>query len=445
MVRSAQGSLTLTSSDPAQSDRLRQDLLTIVRNGIDAASPSRALTHALRDPQFHATLARPLHIVVAGKAAASMAATVAAQTNLSVRTLVAVGTHRPSALPSVVEWHEAAHPLPDERSVRAGRRVQAIAANVSRDETLLLLLSGGASALLAVPANGVTLEDKQRTIDLMMRSSADIHALNTVRKHLSDIKGGQLATATPGATLTLAVSDVMDDDVSVIGSGPGVADGSTWSDAAVALERFGGDRHPSAVRHRIAAGCASCIPDTPKSDDPRLTQASGQVIASRQNAIEGARVAASMLGYTSVVLPHAVVGEARDAARHWHGHVTAIAATVTSPLCVISAGETTVHVKGTGRGGRNQEFALALAQVMQHSPGIELAASVGTDGVDGPTDAAGAFVDPRTIARARALNVDASASLDANDSFAFFEALNDLIRVGRTDTNVGDLQVYLRG
>lgn len=374
-----------------------------------------------------------------------MAAALVDDQTLAIQTLMAVGTHAPARLPARVEWHEAAHPLPDERSVRAGQRAQAIASRVSPDETLLLLLSGGASALLAVPADGIGLDDKRRSIDVMMRSGADIQALNTVRKHLSGIKGGQLAAATRGLTLTLAVSDVMDDDVSVIGSGPGVPDPTTWLDVAAALDRHGGRSHPAAVRQRVDAGRASSVPDTPKRGDPRMSRSSGHVIASRKDAVAGAERAASALGYTTVVLPEPITGEAREAALGWYETVGNIAATTDGPLCVISAGETTVHVKGGGRGGRNQEFALAIAHAM-HSPEADaVAASIGTDGIDGPTDAAGAIVDRTTIARAATLSLDAAAHLAANDSFAFFEPLGDLIRTGRTDTNVGDLQVYLRG
>ena len=417
----------------------------IVRRGIDGASPAHALGVALTDSRFRTALERPLHIVAAGKAAGTMAAVLVEDQTLAIQTLMAVGTHAPARLPARVEWHEAEHPLPDERSVRAGRRAQAIASRVPPDETLLLLLSGGASALLAVPAAGIGLDDKRRCIDLMMRSGADIQALNTVRKHLSAIKGGQLAAATRGLTLTLAVSDVMDDDVSVIGSGPGVLDPSTWSDASAALDRYGGTSHPAAVHQRVDAGRASSIPDTPKRGDPRMARSSGSVIASRKDAVTGAERAASTLGYATVVLPEPVTGEARDAARGWYEVVGNIAAGTDGPLCVISAGETTVHVKGDGRGGRNQEFALAIARAMHGSEAVAAAASLGTDGIDGPTDAAGAIVDHTTITRAATLGLDAAAYLAANDSFTFFEPLGDLIRIGRTDTNVGDLQVYLRG
>ncbi|MGH9176037.1 MAG: DUF4147 domain-containing protein, partial [Vicinamibacterales bacterium] len=269
---------------------------------MDAASAGRALARALVDPDLHATLSTPIHVVAAGKAASSMVVALAEQRRLSLRTMFGVATHVSDQLPASIECHLAGHPLPDDRSVDAGRRVQRIAESVRPGETLLLLLTGGASSLLAVPADGIRLDDKRRTIELMLHAGADIGALNTVRKHLSAIKGGQLAMRCAGATLTLAVSDVVDDDVAVIGSGPGVADETTWVDAAAALERFGGSGHPPAVRERIAAGLAGLVPDTPKAQHPQLVRARGRVIAGRQDVLAGARRAAEALGYRVVVM-----------------------------------------------------------------------------------------------------------------------------------------------
>ena len=328
---------------------------------------------------------------------------------------------------------------------RRAATVLEMAARVRPDQTLLLLLSGGASSLLAVPAAGITLDDKRRTIEAMMHGGADIGSLNTIRKHLSAIKGGQLAAGCAGTALTLAVSDVVGDDVSVIGSGPGVADATTWRDAFSALEQFGGGVLLPAVRERLAAGLGGHIADTPKPADPRLRRAHGQVIASRQDALAGATRAAEARGYAVVVLAEPVVGEARDAALQWHQVVQQHLAALSGPTCVLSAGETTVRVTGAGKGGRNQEFTLALAGALGKSNHDAMAASIGTDGIDGPTDAAGAVVDRTTPARATARGIaDPAVYLGANDAHAFFDALGDLIRIGRTDTNVGDLQIYLR-
>ena len=370
-----------------------------------------------------------------------MAAAFGASDRPPARALFAVGTHRPAHLPDAVEFHAGGHPFPDERSIAAAVRASEIAATVAPGQTLLLLLSGGASSLLARPAPGLTLEDKCRTIERMMHEGADIDPLNVVRKHVSAIKGGQLAMACRGATLTLAVSDVVSGDLSVIGSGPGVADPTTWADAAAALERFGGTSHAAAVRDRLADGVGGRLADTPKPGDPRLNRASGVVIASRHDALAGARQAAERLGYRVIVLAEPVLGQARHAATAWYSLVRRRASAFREPVCVLSAGETTVRVTGSGRGGRNLEFALALAEPIQRADADVMAASVGTDGIDGSSDAAGAMVDRTTLARARESGAaDPARFLAENDSAAFFEPLGDLIRTGRTDTNVGDLQ-----
>ena len=374
-----------------------------------------------------------------------MAAAFADSNRAPARTLFAVGTHRPAHLPDAVEYYAGGHPFPDERSLAAGVRALEIASAVAPGQTLLLLLSGGASSLLASPASGLTLDDKCRTIERMMHDGADIDPLNVVRKHLSAIKGGQLATACRGATITLAVSDVVSGDLSVIGSGPGVADPTTWADAAAALGRFGGTRHAATVRGRMADGLAGRLADTPKPGDPRLQRASGVVIASRHDALAGAEQAAERLGYRVIVVAEPILGQARHAAAEWYSMVRRRTSAGREPVCVLSAGETTVRVTGSGRGGRNLEFALALAEPIERAGADGMAASVGTDGIDGSSDAAGAMVDRTTLARARESGAaDPARFLAENDSAAFFEPLGDLIRTGRTDTNVGDLQIYLQ-
>jgi hydroxypyruvate reductase len=298
----------------------------------------------------------------------------------------------------------------------------------------------------ASPLTGIALADKQDCIRTMMLAGADIGALNTVRKHLSAVKGGRLAAACRGTTLTLAVSDVVGDDLSVIGSGPGVADESTWHDAASALERFGGARHARAVRDLVARGVRGEIGETPKPGDARLARAQGHVIASARHALDAAGAAAASLGYDVVTLGEAVTGEARDAATRWFGQVEEVLRQADgAPVCVLSVGETTVHVTGSGRGGRNQEFVLALVDIVAESPRDRemVIASIGTDGIDGPTDAAGALVDRSTRERAAALSFTPDRFLQENNAYDFFAVLGDLIHLGRTDTNVGDVQILL--
>jgi glycerate 2-kinase len=239
------------------------------------------------------------------------------------------------------------------------------------------------------------------------------------------------------------VSDVVGDDLSVIGSGPTVGDPSTWEDVAAALRQYGGARHSLRVRQLVERGTRGQVPETPKPGSRALAQAEAHVIASRAHALQGARDTAQQLGYQVVTLPRPVVGEARDAALAWWTHVSSQLGRGQGPACVVSAGETTVRVTGGGRGGRNQEFALALVEAVARENRDLVVASVGTDGIDGPTDAAGALVDRTTHARAAAVGLTAAECLDDNNSYDFFALLGDLIHLGRTDTNVGDLQVLL--
>jgi hydroxypyruvate reductase len=296
---------------------------------------------------------------------------------------------------------------------------------------------------MAAPVAGITLADKVATTRLMMESGADIHALNTVRRHLSNVKGGRLAAACVGTTVTLAISDVVGDDLNAIGSGPGVPDATTWADAAAMLTRFGGDAHLSEVRHVIDRGLAGQIPDTPKPGDAALKRSQAMVIGSRTDAMAGAKQAAFERGYHPIVIAEAVTGEAREIAPRWLGRARELARDVEKPACVISSGETTVRVTGRGRGGRNLEFALTLAEAIASSTPMAMA-SIGTDGIDGTSGVAGGMVDSMSMARASALGLDTPGNyLAANDSLSFFARLADVVRLGRTDTNVGDLQVML--
>jgi len=389
-------------------------------------------------------------LVAAGKAAEGMAAGAAATLGERLKGGVVVGVDLDHALPgNGLERLRGGHPVPNDDSQRAGVRALAVAGATADDEQLLVLLSGGASALLAVPASGLTLADKQQATTMLLREGAEIHRLNTVRKHLSAIKGGRLAAAAAGASRTLLISDVVGDDPSVIASGPTVADPSTFQDALNVLDQLGGrTAYPSSVVTRLARGATGGVPETPKPGDPRLNRAEATVIGGRGHAMEGAADEARRRGYHTIVLDLPVVGEARAAAVTHIRHLSAVAGS-RRPVCVISSGETTVRVTGGGRGGRNQEFALAAATVREcfgaaAGSGWTLLASVGTDGVDGPTDAAGALVDQTTLERAIHLGLPAPGEfLHNNDAYAFFAPLGDLIKTGPTGTNVGDLQVFL--
>ncbi len=336
-------------------------------------------------------------------------------------------------------------PAPTQASEAAGRRALALAQSTAADERLLVLLSGGASALMAVPVAPITLDDKQKTTERLLREGADIHALNTVRKHISAVKGGQLAAAAPAACLTLAISDVVGDDISVIGSGPSVGDDSTSRDAYEVLQRFGGlHAYPERVVAHLAAGLAGDRVDTPTAERLRLHRPGSEaiVIGSRVTPMAGAAAEARRRGFHAITIEAPVVGEAREAARSYARDVLLNLPRARGRLCIISSGETTVRVTGGGKGGRNQEMALALAE-FRGAAGTWAMASVGTDGVDGPTDAAGAVVDATTAARAAGAGLAPMEFLNDNNAYAFFSALGDLIHTGPTGTNVGDVQIFL--
>jgi len=386
-------------------------------------------------------------VLAVGKAAAPMLGAFLAASGIPPRRVMGVGPGHSGALPGHVDWHQGGHPIPTEASIVAARRALELASAAGGQDLLVLLLSGGASSLMALPAGPLSLDVKQKTVRTLLEGGADIHELNTVRKHISAIKGGRLAAACPGSVLTLAVSDVVGDDVSVIGSGLAVGDPSTWAMALDVFDRFGGRRaYPQEAVTWLQRGLAGEVTETPTSDDPRLSRSMARVIGGRGVALDGAQLAAVSLGYHVLVLDQPVVGEARVAAA---AHAALVATAIRSsprPLCVLSAGETTVHVTGGGKGGRNQEFALAMAGEIAALGGHVVVASVGTDGVDGPTDASGAFVDSTTIARASAAGLEPPrVYLEDNNAYVFFEALNDLIRTAPTSTNVGDLQAVLIG
>jgi hydroxypyruvate reductase len=326
----------------------------------------------------------------------------------------------------------------------AGRAALEFVRAVGPEDRLIVLVSGGASALMTAPVAGISLADKQRVTRQLLTAGADIRALNTVRKHLSAVKGGRLAAACPGHVIAWLLSDVVGDDPSIIGSGPTVGDGSNFADALEILDRHGGRASfPSPVIAYLERGAAGREDETAKPGSAALQRASTTVIGSARRSLEGAADAARQLGYSVVTRAVPVVGEARIAARD---HLAWVRATVDSShgrLCLLSCGETTVTVTGPGRGGRNQEFVLALAIALSGVDAELTFTSVGTDGIDGPTDAAGAIGDDTTVTRAGQAGLSARRALDENDSWAFFAALEDLILTGPTGTNVGDVQIVL--
>jgi glycerate 2-kinase len=431
---------------------LRDDALAIVKAGIAAADPADAVRRALTDDGGRIRLeggqvvdlssAWNVTVIGAGKAAAAMARGALEVLGSRVRGGVLAVPHGTAAPPPLETW-QAAHPAPDAHGLAAAAAALRAAREADGDALVLCLLSGGASALWAAPPPGVGLTELRAVTRALMEAGAPIRDLNAVRKHLSTIAGGRLACATaPAALVTLAVSDVVGGAPDVIASGPTVPDPTTFADALEALRRWR-VQPPASVQAHLHAGLAGDVPETPKPGDPRLARTAVRIVASGRDALAGAAAEAERRGYRAVIVADDVEGEARDVARHAAGLVRAtLAEGAEHPVALLMGGETTVTVRGSGRGGRNQELALALAVELEGVDGV-LAAAAGTDGVDGPTEAAGGIADGGTVARGQAQGLDAGRALADNDSHTFLAAAGDLIVTGPTGTNVNDLLVIL--
>ena len=345
----------------------------------------------------------------------------------------------------------AGHPLPDARGAAAAVEVTRYVSGAGERDGLLVLVSGGGSAILPAPAEGISLGEKIVTTELLLRSGAAIQEVNTVRKHLSRLKGGGLARcASPARVEVLIVSDVIGDDLSSIASGPTAPDPTTFADAVAVLRRFDIiERVPPAVRRRLERGAAGDLADTPKEGDPVFARITHHILASNRQSLDAARENLSALGYDARIVGDALTGEARDAARELVAEAGRVPrGRSAGPIALLWGGETTVTVRGKGRGGRNQELALAFAVEAKRSPALAepwVFLSAGTDGIDGPTDAAGAVVDGGTIDKTRAAGLDPLVALERNDAYPFLESTGALLRTGGTGTNVADLQVYLAG
>jgi glycerate 2-kinase len=413
----------------------RAFLRSLFDAAVAAAMPELVVRRHLPPPPRGRTI-----VLGAGKAAAAMARAVEENWPAPLEGLVVTRTGHgvPCARIEVVE---ASHPVPDARGQEAARRILELAAAAGPDDLVLCLISGGASALLALPAEGVTLADKQAVNRALLASGADIAAMNTVRKHLSAIKGGRLAAAAwPAQTLTLAISDVPGDSPTVIGSGPTVADPSTFADARAVLDRYGIDP-PAAVRRLFA----QARDETPKPGDEHLSDSRVLVIASPMRSLGAAATAAMAAGVAPVILGDAIEGEAREVGKALAGIALSVKChgePTKPPAVLLSGGETTVTVTGIGRGGRNAEFLAGLALGLAGAPQI-YALAADTDGIDGSEENAGAFVAPDTLARARAAGMDVAALLAGNDCYSLFAALDDLITTGPTLTNVNDFRAVL--
>ena len=411
----------------------------LLREMFDAAIARAMPDHCL--PPFLPQPPRGRTIVLgAGKAAATMARAVEEHWAGELCGLVVTryGHHAPCKRIEVVE---AAHPVPDLAGREAAERILKMVQGLGADDLVLCLISGGGSALLALPAPGLTLQDKQAINRALLKSGANITEMNCVRKHLSAIKGGRLGAAChPARVVTLTISDVPGDDPAVIASGPSVPDRTTFAEARAILDKYAITEPQAVLAHLRAAR-----DETPKPGDPRLARCEMHMIAAPQQSLEAAAEVARKAGVTPVILGDSLEGEAREVALVHAGiarQVLRHGQPAPRPCVLLSGGETTVTVRGKGRGGRNVEFLLALGVALGGEPDVYALAG-DTDGVDGTEDNAGALLTPDTLARATAAGVDAKSRLADNDGYTFFSALGDLIKTGPTLTNVNDFRAIL--
>lgn len=448
--------LRLNGSTP-KLRRLREDAIEILEAALEAADPKEAVRNSLSiqdntlrilGREFDLKAYRRILVIGGGKASGRMAEALecilgdlidggviiiprGTETDLRLRRVKALGS---------------SHPLPDEEGVKAVGEMLSLLEDVDEETLILALISGGGSALMTYPAEGVSLEELREVTSKLMLAGARINELNAVRKHLSAIKGGRLAAkAQPATIVSLIISDVVGDPLDTIASGPTAPDSTTYGDAVEALKRYGlWEEAPPSVKRRLKAGLRGEVDETPKPGDPLFKRVLNVVVANNYTAASAALKRAESLGYRALLLSTRVEGEARIIGGLYASIAQEIISTghpLKPPSAIIAGGETTVTVRGSGRGGRNQELALASALGLR---GLDaLVASMATDGVDGPTDAAGALADGMTVERAEALGLDPLEHLNQNDSYNFFKPLGDLIETGPTGTNVNDIVVIL--
>jgi len=432
--------------------KLRVDLWQIAQAALKAVTPEECLRRAVRMEEeylsvggrtFDLSQIGRVIVVGMGKASARMAAALEGLLGERISTGLIVTADGYKVPTKKVEVVEASHPVPDARGLAAARRIASLVDAAREKDLVIVLISGGGSALLPLPASGIALSDLAATNELLLRSGAKIQEINTVRKHLSQVKGGQLAQrAFPAQVLALVLSDVPGDHLEAIASGPTVLDPTTFTDARQLLQRYGlwGEVPPS-VRARIEAGACGDASETPKPGDQSFLKVQNVVVGSGSVAAAAAQAEGKRLGYHTLILTTTLEGEAREV-----GRVLATLAReeisfgrpIKPPVLILAAGETTVTVRGNGKGGRNQELALSAALGIEGLSQVAIA-SLGTDGRDGPTDAAGGMVDGGTVARLRGQGIDPERCLAENDSYQALSKAEDLIITGPTGTNVADL------
>ena len=424
-------------------------------SGLDAADPESAIRRTVRirhnrlrvgTREYDLSGFSRIVCIGAGKASGAMAAAVERLFGSRLEGGLVVVNDGQAGKTKGIRLFEARHPVPDHRSEKAARRMVRLLESLTDRDLILMVLSGGASSLLAAPAAGLTLKEKQLTTRVLLRSGATIHQVNTVRKHLSGIKGGRLAGATTATVITLVLSDVPGDDPAIIGSGPMAPDPSTFADAKRVLDAFDiRNQIPLAVRQHVDRGVRGRIPETPKPGEARFARIRHHVIGNNRAVIERMAQQAKALGLRPLILTTTLSGDARQIGELFGNlakemHVSGNP--VRPPACLLAGGELTVAVKGKGRGGRAQEFALAAAPALAGVSRV-FVAGFGTDGADGPTTAAGAVVDGGTITRAGEKGMSHEAALRENDSYGFFDRVGGHIVTGPTGTNVNDVYMIL--
>jgi glycerate 2-kinase len=442
-------------------DQLKKIATEIFLRAVSAVDPSKRLREIITVEQdtlrvkidehsedlFHLKAFKNIFLIGTGKASASMARTMEDLLTDRISSGV-ITTKLGHRLPlKRTELIEAGHPIPDRNGLEGAHRIRSLLKNSGPEDLVLVVLSGGGSALLPLPVEGITLEEKQEVTQLLLDCGADIKEINTVRKHISQIKGGWLARwAYPSTVLAFILSDVVGDPLDVIGSGPTVPDPSTFEDAWEILRKYNLVREvaPSIQKH-LQLGREGRVQETPKPGESAFEKVHNILMGSNILALRAAQQEASSHGFHTLILSSSIVGETREVAR-FHAAIAKEVMTsgnpIPKPACIISGGETTVTIRGRGRGGRNQEFALAGALEIQGLETVVLL-SGGTDGTDGPTDAAGAVADHTTVKRALAMGLHPKTHLEGNDAYPFFEKLGDLLITGPTQTNVMDVRVLL--
>jgi len=446
------------NTDRTLTQNLREQARKIFDAALRAVDPEEAILNHVKladgvlsigERKLPVSNYKRIFVVGAGKADAPMAQAVERLLGQYVSDGIIVVKDGHGLPLTHIRIHEASHPVPDERGVSGTDEILSLVREANEQDLVIFLISGGGSALLVAPADGISLRDKQEVTQLLLDCGASIHEINTVRKHLSRVKGGALARlAHPATVVSLILSDVIGDDLDVIASGPTVPDSSTFHQAQQILLKYNiWDRIPLSVQRHIEKGVQGEVDETPKPGDAIFQNDCWQLVGTNLQALTSAQKEAERQGYHTLILSGMIEGEtsevakmhtaiAKEAVRSGNPHA--------APLCLLSGGETTVTIKGKGRGGRNQEFALAAALEIEGAEQIVLL-SGGTDGTDGPTDAAGAIADGETIVRASAKGLDPWDYLQRNDSYTFFEALDDLLITGPTRTNVMDVRILLIG